>query len=451
MKNKQQTFLIIFSAICICLTVGFVMTQFQYIKNHGQDVRWGVLNSDAMFTNRKKVESNIGVKSTYVLSHKNKDLTTGFYTSDGTWLRSIDGGGGLWGRGTTPMGGNPFKQPLPDHLILTYYSALEDQFYQLDTSLPKAKINDLFHIKHKGWGDHDEVPSTNIYDDFDIAIAPQGWVVLFTTGPYGNRKEIGYYQANKIEADYDVDILMKNGGDLDWLKKQNFRKQIREDNLERFKKIAPTLYKNYKEGKGLPTSNWYKQMQTKFPWNLDVTAPDGEWNGEYYAEYANTERYEVLDDQLALDRTKQKAVPVKIITWITYKPTGVKYYLEFHMFPIPKWAAARYIPYYQDPNLTLFFKKFQDLFPLHNLFRNELQMHESEFAKLKIDLDENFKIKDIYLKLGKKIVPIEGAYEYYLAPIDLNRGGYFPEDDHPHYLTKPKIPDLTDPGVADRD
>ena len=334
------------------------MQQHLYNQEHALDIEWGVRSSEADLTRRKK--NNVGIDTVYVLSHVNHDLTTAFFAADGTWLRSIDGGGGLWGRGDTPIGGGDFKQALPDRFKLTYFSYLENHFYQLDALLPKQKIEALFRIVHLGMGDHDERgEDQNIYNSFDIAIAPQGWVILFATGPYSNRKELAYYQAKKIDADYDVDIIQRQGGgELDWLRKQNFRKQNVDMTYDDLKKYAPSLYKNYKEGKGLPTSEWYKQMQTKFPWNLEVTAPDGEWNGEYYAEYANTERYEVLSDQLQEDRTRQKAVPTKIWTWITYKPTGVKYYIEIHMFPIPKWAAFRYIPYYQDPNLTLFYKNF---------------------------------------------------------------------------------------------
>lgn len=429
-----------------------IMEEYGYNKLHAQDIEWGVSNSDADFNLRKKDSENIGVDTRYVLSFVNLNLTTTFYTADGTRLRSIDGGGGAWGRGDTPLGGNDFKQPLPDRLKLTYFSYLEDQFYQLDTPLPKQKIEQLFRKIYQGMPDSPEgstIPTQ--YYVFDIAIAPQGWIILFAVGP-GIRKEIASWQAHKIEADYDVDIVQReSGGDINFLRKQNMRKRNVDSTFKDLEKYAPTLYKNYKEGKGLPTSEWYKQMQTKFPWNLEVTAPDGEWNGEYYAEYANTERYEVLSDQLQEDRTRQKAVPTKIWTWITYKPTGVKYYIEIHMFPIPKWAAFRYIPYYQDPNLTLFYKNFQELFPLSTLARNEIPAHEAEFGKLHIDLDEDFKIKEIYLKRGKTIRPLDGAYEYYLAPIDLNRGGYYPEQGHPHYLTKPKLPDLTDQGVADRD
>ena len=51
-------------------------------------------------------------------------------------------------------------------------------------------------------------------------------------------------------------------------------------------------------------------LQTRYPWNLEVTAPNGEWSGEYYAEYVNTERFAILDDRVEADKLRLKAAPV---------------------------------------------------------------------------------------------------------------------------------------------
>lgn len=421
------------------------------MDSKNNEVEWGVSISAGTFTNYKDHTNAISVDSYVVKSPIDLNMQTSFFLADGTWLRTIDGPSGWWGLGNTPLGGNPFKQPLPEVLHLTFFDNYDNQFYQLIQPLPKDKVHDLFTTIHRGVADDDgEDSSPNRYTDFDIGFAPHGWVILSAIGP-GIRKEIGSWQANKIDADYTQTIGLNQTGNMEYLKNHDIRKEDVDFTLDNFKKRNPAIYKLWKDGTFKISSDWYKNMQIQYPWNLEVTAPDGDWSGEYYAEYVNTERYEVLDDQLAKDRTQLKPVPVKIQTWITYKPTGVRYILEFHMFPIPKWAAEDYIPYYQDPNLNQFYKIFKDLFPNHSLQTNGRPTHESEFAKLKIDLDENFKIKNIYLKQGKKIIPIDGAYEYYLAPQDLNRGKYIAEQGHPHFLTTPKLPDLTNPIFADRD
>lgn len=414
------------------------------------EIEWGVSTSSGTFTNYKDLTNAIFVDSYVVKSPVDLNMQTSFHLADGTWLRTIDGSSGSWGLGGTPLGGNPFKQPLPEILHLTFFDSYDDQFYQLIQPLPKEKIYDLFTTVHKGTADDTDNPSPNIYDTFDIGFAPKGWIILYAVGA-GTRKEIGSWQAKKIDADYNTVIGLTMTGDMEYLKTHDIRKDDVQSALNDFKKRNPAIYKRWMDGTLKVNSDWYKMLQTKFPWNLEVNAPDADWSGEYYAEYANVERYEILDDQLAADKTHLKAAPVKIGTWLTYKPTGVRYYVEIHMFPIPKWSADGYIPYYQDPNLALYFKNFQELFPLSSLARNETPAHEAEFGKIVLDFDEDFKIKEAYLKRGKTIRSLDGAYEYYLAQQDLRRGKYIAEEGHPHFLTAPKIPDLTDPVFADRD
>jgi hypothetical protein len=110
-----------------------------------------------------------------------------------------------------------------------------------------------------------------------------------------------------------------------------------------------------------------------------------------------------------------------------------------------------YIPYYQDPNLNAYFKNFQLLYPQRSLATNDQPAYPYDFANLKVELDADFKIKEIYLQKGKEKRALDGAYEYYLAPTDDRRGKYYPEPGHDYFLTQPKLKDLTDPVFADRD
>lgn len=144
-------------------------------------------------------------------------------------------------------------------------------------------------------------------------------------------------------------------------------------------------------------------------------------------------------------------MPVKIGAWITYKPTGVKYYVEVHMFPIPKWSADDYIPYYNDPNLDYFIKRFEHLYPHRSLATNNQNIAPQDFATLKMHFNDDGILTEIYLQKGNEKLPLDGAYEYKLAPVDKERGGYWPQRGYPMFLTKPKIKDLTDPVFADRD
>ncbi|WP_244939701.1 DUF2931 family protein [Acinetobacter guerrae] len=417
--------------------------------NKPQQIEWGVSTSSAVFGRYKDSRKDIYVDSHVVKSPIDANMRTAFYLEDGTWLRTIDGSSGAWGRGGTPLGGNSFKQPLPEVLHLTFFDSLDNQFYQLIQPLPKDKIQRLFTTAHKGLVDEGK-GSPNIYDTFDIGFAPQGWIILFAIG-IGTREEIGSWQAKKIEGDYATVVGLTRTADMDYLRANDIRTRDVKFAFEDFRQRNGELYKHWKDGSFKVSADWYKMLQTKYPWNLEVTAPDGEWSGEYYAEYVNTERFEVLDDQLEADKTRLKAAPVKIWTWVTYKPTGVRYYIEIHMFPIPKWLIDDYIPYYQDPNLNEYFKNFQALYPQRSLATNEHPAYPYDFAKLKIELDADYKIKEIYLQKGKEKRSLDGAYEYYLAPTDDRSGSYLPEQGHEYFLTEPKLKDLTDPVFTDRD
>lgn len=434
--------------LILSVIIGFKFNQNNIVKKENE-VEWGSNISFAILTNFKEKSTNISIGSYIVKSPIDKNLRTSFYLADGTWLRSLDGAGGVWGRGGTPLGGNPFKQPLPEVLHVTYFDRYDNQFYQLIQPLPKAKVLQLFTTRQKSISDKEETPPI-MYRTFDIGFAPKGWIILFAVGP-GLRQEIGSWQADKIEADYATTIGLTRTSDMEYLRKNDIRTRDVKSALKGFQDLNPELYKLWLEGKWKVSSDWYKKLQTKYPWNLEVTAKNGEWSGEYYAEYANTERFEVVDKQLIEVRNKLKPIPIKIITWLTYKPTGVRYYIEVHLFNIPKWSADDYIPYYQDPNLNYYFQRFQYLYPSRSLETNQNPALESEFSTLKMEFDDDFKLKDVYLKKGNEKLPLEGAYEFYLAPVEVHQGGFSREDGHDYFLTESKSKDLTDPLFADRD
>ncbi|WP_151962133.1 DUF2931 family protein [Acinetobacter bereziniae] len=423
-----------------------------HIMNKPQEIEWGVRTSSAYFTGFKDSQKDIYVSSRVVKSPIDENMRTAFYLADGTWLRTIDGSSGRWGRGGTPLGGNSFKQPLPEVLHLTFFDSIDNQFYQLIQPLPKDKIQRLFTTVYKAMTDEDgEDPSPSVYSDFDIGFAPKGWIILYAVGNPGIREEIGSWQAKKIEGDYATVVGLTQTSDMEYLRTNDIRTEDVQSAFANFKKRNATLYQRWMDGSFKVSADWYKMLQTKYPWNLEVTAPDGEWSGEYYAEYVNTERFAILNDRVESDKSRLKAAPVKLWTWVTYKPTGVRYYIEIHLFPIPKWLIDDYIPYYQDPNLNAYFKNFQALYPQRSLATNDQPAYPYDFANLKVELDADFKIKEIYLQKGKEKRALDGAYEYYLAPTDDRYGKYYPEEGHDYFLTQPKLKDLTDPVFADRD
>ena len=117
--------------------------------------------------------------------------------ADGTWLRTLDGSSGAWGRGGTPLGGNSFKQPLPEVLHLTFFDSIDNQFYQLIQPLPKDKIQRLFTTVHKGMGDEEEDSPPKVYDTFDIGFCPERLDYFYLLWVQGFEKKLVHGKPRK--------------------------------------------------------------------------------------------------------------------------------------------------------------------------------------------------------------------------------------------------------------
>lgn len=380
-------------------------------------------------------------------SQIDQNVISKFTLKDGTILSqfSDSSGGDTWGWGTGAVGGG--GSGIPEKMYLIFYDTFDNyQAYQLDVELPADTIQRLMTTQYRGITDNLEGSSPNIYNNFNIGFAPKGWVILFMEGA-GIRKEIGSWQAQKITLSTEIMDELTYGAYSEYStsKDENI-------SIKCFKESHPELYRRLKTGEWSINSDWYKMMQTKFPWNLEVGGDSIKWTGEYYIEYANTDKYEILSDQIVQHKTELKPVPTKIKTWIISNKSNEKYYIEFHMFPIPKWLAHWYNPYYQDPNLTYFFKRFEYFYPNRSLLTNDISAKPEEFATLKIHLNDRGDMDKIYLQKGNQTLPIDGAYQYYISEVDPERGGYLPYlDGTDYYRTQPKMQDLSNSLFVDPD
>jgi hypothetical protein len=427
-------------------------------QSNEQYRRWGVLVNSAHMTEKKNYEQIVKIRDDYMHSPYHKDLTTAFYLNDGTWLRTILADSSVtWGENNdTPLGGNAFAQPLPERLKLTYYEMMADKYYQLDIALPTDKIRTLFETPDEGWQDsyfEGEVWPPQAFDsrDINIAVAPEGWVILFVVGSHGNRYEIGSWQAQEIDANYDADAFFDDDSiPIEELQNEKYKAEVRQKFLTEFKQNNPELFRRWQSGEWQITSDWYKRLQTKYPWNLSVIVDGGGWDGEYDATYANTERYEILSDHIELDKQSLKSVPIQIDTWLTNQ-AGKRYYASIGLLPIPKFKTnGAYAPYYQDPNVDRLFNHFEQLYPKHSLATNDQHTSPDEFATLKLYFSKDLILQDVYLQKGNQKLPIDGAYHYYLAPVP-EGGKYSYKDVNAYFLTEPKVEDLSDPLFVDMD
>lgn len=224
------------------------------MQQRHDNISWEARTANAILTNFK--QNNLPVSAEIVKSPVDDHLKTAFYLADGTWLRTLDGSGGPWGFGGIPLGGNAVNMPLPEVMRVTYFDYYDNQFYQLVQTLPKEKIQQLFTQKHRIA--YDGTPEA--YDALEIGFAPKGWIILTASGSGRIRKEVGAWQAQKIEADYTQHVGLNQTGNLEWLKEHNVRQEDTASEKEYFKQISPEIYKRWAQGKWQISADWYKRL-----------------------------------------------------------------------------------------------------------------------------------------------------------------------------------------------
>lgn len=465
-KSNLATKLLVILVVVITLWGIIFMNKANKKSTTTENKVWGVETMDYPYARRK--DGDLYMDSPYINSLFNSDLRSYFYLNDGTTLKTISAlGSGVWKRGTSYIGGQATLQPLPERVKITYMSIFEQQFYQLDVGLPVDKLQALFNSAYLTTDEYEKVDT---YDYLLIGIAVGGWVVIYAQSFQGNRTLLGMWQAKKIEADYTLDLIYTWApGGIDEIeelrasaeKREQYKqekgnmqlKHYQDYTLPAVKRDAPKLYEMMVQGLGIPNADWFTQSYTKYPWNVEVTGDGARWVKEYVIEYANLERQEILRDRLDSYKKELKAVPTIISTWVIEESTQRKYYIEIHLLPMPNWVTMwRYTPYDRDPNLTRLMKQFQELYPHRTFKMNDTSAQPEDFATLKIHLNEDGHLQDIYLQKGDKKISIDGAYQYYLAEVDPDKNGYTPYyDGFDYFLTKPKVPDLSDPNFIDID
>ena len=459
-RNWSTTTKIIAIIVFALLSMTFAWAYKEKQMRDDKVIEWGAKISNARYTLYKK--DNFSNMISTQKSDKIRSYSTSFYLNDGTWLRTLDGDIGIWGYGSTPLGGNPFEQPLPDKVRVTYLDNLTNQYYQGEHELPTDEIYALMTSTSKRVEDSREKPdpdSANYYG-IELAFAPDGWVIVFLTG-WPRRVEIASFQATPIEPDPKTleGPPVSSGDEMLYMSYDAYlhtKKTRKEHYATEFKNNHPKAYKKWQAGDWTISSDWYKQMQTKYPWNVFISIDGQEWNGEYYAEFANTERFAILEDQFDKYNKELKAVPTKIRTWATDQESGERTEVEVHLYPRPKWSARStssesYQSYYQDPNLNRFFKHFKELYPNRSLATNDQYANSDEFATLKINFNKDLVLESVYLQKGNQKIPIEGAYQFSRAPIDPYEGLYYAKRDYPQFITEPSAEDLSDPAFVEMD
>ncbi len=164
--------------------------------------------------------------------------------NDGLYIPS---GGTLyqgWGNAISTHAVGPALKPLPDKLDITFYSYLEDVFYQGSFDLPYAKILSLFR---EGVAVDANSP---VYNRVMVGIAPGGTVAVWVSGK--KTVEVFFGKAHKA--------------DLSWGKVMNYPENERAEFVKRRQEeaVEPEVLAAIRKN-GIHFNQW-ANFRTQYQW-----------------------------------------------------------------------------------------------------------------------------------------------------------------------------------------
>mgnify|MGYP000922880776 FL=1 len=372
----------------------------------GKGMVWGVKMAEAILDTPTAADSAYLTLEAYAVDVSNK-YSSEFYLQNGTVLRNFFGTGSIWGRGGY-LGRTAEFDLLPERLTFTYLSQFENKFYQLDEALLTDKIRPMMAKSYRVFNNAVEDTETPRYEspnNFELAVAPGGWVTLNLTSTFIH-KELMSWQAREIVP--SLEEAAKHHFNEMWYYDVEFYHdpKRRAEYLDRVRKEHPDFYHTYIAGSKKVSAEWYKQMQTKYPWNLEVEVDGGEWNGEYYMEFANTERWTAIGkERIEEEKKAMKAIPTYIRIWLIDKETGNRWGIRLHPFKTEEQEQNDYKIIYDDIRLNRLYRTFQQAFPGRTRVQNISTPSINQFATLKLKFDDHFELTEAYLqKDGQQFV-----------------------------------------------
>ena len=167
---------------------------------------------------------------------------------------------------------------LPKSVDMVWLSYKEDCFYRLKTAIDYEKIAKLFREGFDERFSNGKMNHTT-YNTVVVGIAPGGVVVLWVGSGYFPIKEIGRYQAEKIE--------LREPEGLDNHQRLIFSKKDREEVLNS-NTIIPEDFREANKDKPIPFGLWDSYRDHQYQWYPTFEIPNGRigdvdyqyWNGE---------------------------------------------------------------------------------------------------------------------------------------------------------------------------
>ena len=216
---------------------------------------------------------------------------------------------------------------LPQRVDMVWLSYKEDCFYRLKTAIDYEKIAKLFREGFDERFSNGKMNHTT-YDTVVVGIAPGGVVVLWVGKGYFPIKEIGRYQADKIE------IQVPKG--LDGHQMLIFDKEDREKVLAS-KTIIPEDFREANKNKPIPFGLWDSYRDNQYQWYPTFEIPNGRigdvdyqyWNGEadtfFFTDFITLEEHKDVFAPKELYHNIRKLPLFKEIRFTYKAEDGIKY------------------------------------------------------------------------------------------------------------------------------
>ena len=192
--------------------------------------------------------------------------------------------GELYSELREPDWGNAFgyestsMDKLPKNVDMVWLSYKEDCFYRLKTAIDYEKVAKLFKEGFDERFSNGKMNHTT-YNTVVVGIAPGGVVVLWVGSGYFPIKEIGRYQAEKIE--------LREPKGLDNHQRLIFDKEYAKRLLTN-NTIIPEDFREANKNKPIPFGLWDSYRDNQYQWYPTFEIPNGRigdvdyqyWNGE---------------------------------------------------------------------------------------------------------------------------------------------------------------------------
>ena len=218
-------------------------------------------------------------------------------------------------------------EELPQNVDMVWLSYKEDCFYRLKTAIDYEKIAKLFRE-----GFNQRVPNGEVrhatYNTVVVGIAPGGVVVLWVGKGYFPIKEIGRYQAEKIE--------FREPEGLDNHQRLIFSKKDREEVLNS-NTIIPEDFREANKDKPIPFGLWDSYRDHQYQWYPTFEIPNGRigdvdyqyWNGEadtfFFTDFITLEEHKDVFAPKELYHNIRKLPLFKEIRFTYKAEDGIKY------------------------------------------------------------------------------------------------------------------------------